>query len=342
MLWIVLPPLCLPCASTRLALAQDDAKARAREHFKNGVSAVEQGDFGEALEQFEVAYKETHAFAVLYNIGRVDVALGRAVEAVDAFEQYLRDGKDAIEKQRRRDVEAEIERQRARIGIVTVRTVPPGADVRVDGKLVGNGPVLDWRLTAGMHTIEGALPGFAVTVRELEIAGGSSAIIELKLEPAVPSAPATAPAAPPAAGPPPAAIPPAASPAPEAPVTPATTHPGASWSIAGYALGAAGLAATAIGVFVAVDSVGQASNAKDRMQGAATGADWDAARSDYDGAKGRNTAGWIAAGVGATAVAGGALLLVSAPRRKAAATDPAPSVAMRDGGLVASLSWTLE
>ena len=115
-------------APTRPALAGSDPKAEAREHFRKGVAAFEDKRFGEAAEEFQAAYKLSPAFVVLYNIGEVNVALGRSVEAVDAFETYLKQGASAIPPERAREVQAEIETQLARVGTVKIEASPAGTN----------------------------------------------------------------------------------------------------------------------------------------------------------------------------------------------------------------------
>src|SRR5262245_8814518 len=90
-----------------------DAKAAARARFEKGVAAFDERRFAEAAQEFEAAYKLSPAFVVLYNIGQVNVVLGRAVEAADAFDRYLKQGASAVSAERRREVEAEIEKQTA-------------------------------------------------------------------------------------------------------------------------------------------------------------------------------------------------------------------------------------
>jgi hypothetical protein len=287
------------------------------------------------------------AFGVLYNIGQVDVVLGRSVEAVTAFERYLAEGGAAVANERRREVQAEIERQRARIGTIAIRTIPPGAEARVDGKLVGQSPVVDVHVTVGRHTIEALLGGYATQIRELEVTGASQTDIELKLEPII--APGQTPARSPApteATPKPPAGEPTPPPASEsatqaaASAQPQAASSGKEWRILGYVVGAAGLATTATGAVIAGDSAGQAADAKNRMTAATTGAAWDAVKVDYDAAKNRNVAGWIGVGIGAAALAGGALLVVTAPHDPAAARiDFAPWIAAQAGGMTAGVPW---
>jgi len=132
----------LSCMNGATAVATEpDSKAVAREHYQRGVAAFQANRFGDAAIEFRTAYQTSPAYAVLYNIGQVDVALGDAVGAVDAFEKYLEQGGNAIAKERRQTVEAEVEKQRARIGTTLLHVQPEGAEVRVDGKLIGKAPL---------------------------------------------------------------------------------------------------------------------------------------------------------------------------------------------------------
>ena len=147
------------------ARAQADAKSAAHEHFAKGVAAFDDRRFGEAAEEFDAAYKLWPAFVVLYNIGQVNVALGRSVEAVDAFDKYLKQGASSVTAERRREVEGEIEKQTARIGTLSIRTFPEEAEVRVDGRFVGKTPLARAvRVNAGRHTIEAVLAKHAPRV----------------------------------------------------------------------------------------------------------------------------------------------------------------------------------
>src|ERR1035438_9412102 len=143
----------------RFALAAEgDPKGAAREHFQKGLAAFADQRFAEAAEEFDEAYRLSPAFKLLYNIGLVDVALGRSVDAVDAFDRYLKQGASAIPADRRREVSEEIEKQLARIGTVSIRTFPEGAEIRIDGALIGRTPLpKSVRVNAGRHTVEASV-----------------------------------------------------------------------------------------------------------------------------------------------------------------------------------------
>ena len=320
------------------AHADADSKTGAREHFQKGVAAFDERRFAEAGEEFETAYRLSPAFVVLYNIGQVHVILGRSVEAVDAFDKYLKQGASAVSADRRREVLAEIEKQTARIGTIAVQTFPAGAELRVDGALVGKAPLpKPLRVTAGRHTIGATLDGHAPAVREVDVAGRAELALELTLEPV--TAPATAaPAAPPPPPPPP---PPVVyeKPAVETPVIEKTViertyietptvekrpaespRPAPSsitvQRIVGLVVIVGGLATATTGGVLAYRGSNQSNDAKDRLSvPGLSDAEWDAALADFNAGKTRNEHGWIVAGIGAAVLLGGIIVVATVPER---------------------------
>src|SRR5580658_1502925 len=316
--------LLLLCSSLEasLAWAQTDPKTVAHEHYEKGLAAFDDERFQEAADQFEAAYRSSPAFAVLYNIGRVNVALGRSVEAVQAFEKYLAQGAAAVAPERRKEVTAEIDRQRARIGALTIRTVPASVDVRVDGKLIGKTPLAEPILvTAGTHTIEALVSGYTPQLRELKVEGTARIELELRLDPMAPPETATKPDKP-IASPAPQPPPPGPAPAPSAPppVTvvrisdgEVTSNPMRPW---GYVVAVVGLVGGAAGAVVAVTGVNNANDAKNRAANATAPSDsaqYLQATNDFNNAKSQVQLGWTIAGVGGGVLLAGTLLVVSRP-----------------------------
>ncbi len=83
-------------ASAQPALSPQDQEARAR--FEAGSMAYEQGRYESALNDFRQAYELSHRPALLFNIGTAAQNLRRDREALEAFEQYLRELPDATNR----------------------------------------------------------------------------------------------------------------------------------------------------------------------------------------------------------------------------------------------------
>ncbi len=361
-------------ASAPAAAQSPDNKALAREHFDKGVAAFADRRFAEAAEEFDAAYRISPAFVVLYNIGEVNVALGRSVEAVDAFDQYLKQGASAVSAARRQEVTAEIEKQRARIGTIAVRTFPEGAELRVDGALIGKTPLpRPLRVNAGHHALQAVLAGHAPQVRDIDVVGRSELGIELTLESLVATSPPPvvmplAPVAAPAPAPAPPSEPAASSrgpliekiviqtPPPTAPSyehteiertssPPATTlietrpRSSVNWQrIAGLVITAGGLAAITVGGLDAYHGANQANDANQRLNGAHNDAEYNAALPDFDAGKRLNQRGWAIAGIGGAVLVGGIIVIATAPERSSSLAF-APFMTADSGGVLARGAW---
>jgi tetratricopeptide (TPR) repeat protein len=118
----------LLAAGTSAAAAEDDRQALARAHFLTGRSYYDQGRWDDALKEFSEAYRLSSRPGFLYNIGVCLDKLGRAQEAIDAFERYLAAVPNADD---RADVESRIERLSAML--------PPDKNKPGRPDLVGGG-----------------------------------------------------------------------------------------------------------------------------------------------------------------------------------------------------------
>jgi hypothetical protein len=287
----------------RAARAQD-AKAAARAHFDRALAASNEQRFDDAAREFEEAYALAPDFKVLYNIGRVSALLGRPLRAVEAFEGYLAQGGDRVGAERRAEVQRLIDEQLPRLAALGVAT-KEGADVRVDGRLVGRAPLAGrLRLAAGPHTIEALLADRPPVLREVTLAGGSTTDLTLAF-------PATA-AAPAATAPLELEL--SADPRPSPPAHRARR-------LAGFVAGGLGLVALAAGTALAYSGATDANAARTRLVAAAMPAPpampdvvkYDEAKIEYDDARTKNQLGWAMAGVGGLAVVAGAALILWSP-----------------------------
>jgi hypothetical protein len=159
-----------------------DAKDEARRHFDRAIGLVDDGQLEGALVEFQRSYDLTHHFAVLYNIGQVLVSLARPVEAFDAYQRYLADGREAVPAARRAEVEKEMARQKSRIALIEIYGLPDGARVHVDGKEMGKAPVAaSFRVAVGKHAITVTAEGFEPAASEVTVAGEDHRMFSMAL-----------------------------------------------------------------------------------------------------------------------------------------------------------------
>jgi hypothetical protein len=132
-------------------------------------------------------------------------------------------------------------RARARPSLLMVRSIPPGAEIRLDDKAVGVTD-MDFQVYPGRHIVELARDGFEVATRDVTVDDGEHVTVEVTLKPAdgaeEGAPPAPWPARPEPPGPP--------EPSPRTPRPRSTLVP---WLV----IGAGGAALAAGGILLAMD-----------------------------------------------------------------------------------------
>jgi tetratricopeptide (TPR) repeat protein len=155
----------------------------AAKHFQRAVMLYAESAYRAALTEFRKAYALVPNVAVLYNIGETEYQLRDYAAAVTTFRRYLAESGPA--DTRRQQVESNVAALRARVGHVSITTIPPGADVAIDDKPIGKTPLEDAVLvSAGLRKIAASLAGRAPITRFVDVSSDASATITLQLPPA--------------------------------------------------------------------------------------------------------------------------------------------------------------
>jgi len=191
----------LVAGSARADTALDQAKS----HIRTATELYDDNDFRGALVEFQRAYELVPSFRILFNIAQVDMQLQDWGGAFTAYTHYVKEGGPDIPAARLAQVNAEIERLRARIGFLVVQTAT-GAQVLVDDAAVGYAPLPEpVAVSPGSHRVTVDIPGRGAITRAFEVAARQSVLAALtvdppRLAPVDLSAPAAA-VVPPPAGP---------------------------------------------------------------------------------------------------------------------------------------------
>jgi len=160
-----------------------EAKARAQVLLNEGTTAYGHGDYATALEKFTAAYRIFPSPKLWFNIGQANRDLGRPVEAVAAFDRFLREASDAptetVSEARRSAAEL-----KARLGQIKVTCPTDGADVTVDGKQIGSTPLgeMVWT-TPGRHQVAVQRAGFSPAIEDVVVDAGKTAALRVDLRP---------------------------------------------------------------------------------------------------------------------------------------------------------------
>jgi hypothetical protein len=174
---------CLSVAAlARAEPSAADKKTEARERFSRGLTLFNDGDNAGALAEFERAEKLLPNPIVLYNIGLVQAAMGRAADAVKTLDRVLAHpslSADRLARARKARDEAA-----ARIARLDITTNVDGAQIEVDNIPVGTTPLhAPVTVTSGTRLLAVVAPGYAPQRREITVAGNTRTRLEFKLQP---------------------------------------------------------------------------------------------------------------------------------------------------------------
>lgn len=179
------------------------AKEAARAAYTRGQAAFAAGQYDVARSAFEEAFAAVPNPIVLLSVSESHAKLGHVREAAAALHRYLELRPDAPD---RADVEAKLKGLENTPAFVSVRSVPPGAELTIDDGATRQTAPAQLELTPGKHTLRYSLPGYTGSSELLVVDPGARYDLEIVLQPApAPEAPPTPEVA--IAPPPPAAEP---------------------------------------------------------------------------------------------------------------------------------------
>jgi hypothetical protein len=162
--------------------ASPEDKTRAQALLKEGAKLYEKGDLADALEKFNQAYASYASPKLLFNIGQASRGLGRPVDALEAFERFLAEVKDAPADMTD-EARVSVSELQAKVGRLLIECPTAGAEIRVDGKMVGTAPIE--KLIAAMpggHKIEARHPSAKSAVEDVQVSAGMVQTVVMRLQ----------------------------------------------------------------------------------------------------------------------------------------------------------------
>jgi hypothetical protein len=155
------------------------AKSEAAARFQRAMQLYRNGNLAPALAELELANEIAPHPVVLFNIGVLRAELALHVEAEAAFEKLLASpGSLAAERVERAKVL--LGEQKAMIGIVALDVPVSGAQIEIDGVVVGTQPaVSSVRLATGPHVVGALAPGHAPVRKLVTVAAGATTAVRL-------------------------------------------------------------------------------------------------------------------------------------------------------------------
>jgi hypothetical protein len=177
---LLLSALCLGTLTAHAAEPDAAVKAEAAKRFDRGLQLFNEGDNAGALAEFRQVYTTMPNPVVLYNIGLVYAAMGRPVDAVDALKQVV--SASSLSPAQHERAQSTLADQEARIGRLSITTVPAGAHISVDNVDVATTPLSGpLRVAAGSHVVGAIAEGYALARKEVVVAGNADASLSFEL-----------------------------------------------------------------------------------------------------------------------------------------------------------------
>jgi tetratricopeptide (TPR) repeat protein len=173
-------PLAALFATEAAAQETESATREAAKRFQRGVVLYGEADYRAALVEFKRAYALAPNAAVLYNVGETEYQLQDYAGALTTFRRYL--GESGPIESHRAEVESNVEVLRARIGHVSITTLPSGADITIDDQSVGKTPLGEAVLVSiGHRKVVATMAGRQPVTRYVDIAAEDNVSVTLPL-----------------------------------------------------------------------------------------------------------------------------------------------------------------
>jgi len=178
-------PLLLQAGPAR---AQEN-KEKAKKHFKQGTVLYDEGNFEAALVEFKASYDANPNWKMRYYVAVTLQALHRFVEAEEELKLYLEEGGDGVSDKKKSEVEDILASLSGVIGQLMVITEPEGAALYVGSDRLGETPLAEaLRLDVGTYGLTVKKEGYEPQTVEVEVPGGESVEVTVKLVEQAPAA----------------------------------------------------------------------------------------------------------------------------------------------------------
>lgn len=271
--------------------------------FSEGRRLLDEGKYDEACAKFAESQRLDPGTGTLLNLANCYEQAGRFATAWSTWKEAASSARDAGQTDREqlaRGKAAELEGKLARLTIeVPEEARVPGLVIKRDGEELTSaiwGTPLP--VDAGTRKIEATAEGYLPFSTDIALTDGTAqkvAIPKLEVDPNYQKQPETAP-------------------------TPATaedrgTDPGKTQRIIGYVVGGVGIVGIGVGTYFGIDAINKNNDAHSNNQCNSTGTSCtETAYDQIEAARRSGTASSVAIGVGAAALVGGFVLVITAPK----------------------------
>lgn len=159
----------------------DQATQKAEKHYEAGIGFVQGDKWAEAREEFRQAYEASAQPKYLAALIKAEIATGRDADATTHLVALLR-WKSQLDANTLAQAEEKLAELQKKVGRATITVNVPGAEVLIDGVVVGTSPMQgEVFVGSGQRTFQARKAGFVMAEQSLNVAAGSAPSVALEL-----------------------------------------------------------------------------------------------------------------------------------------------------------------
>jgi PEGA domain len=175
------PPPPPPAAVVPPPLSPEQ-EAEATRLYEEGRKAATAAQWAKARDAFQRALRIKPHWQTAAALGFVDLRAGQHRDAAEHLTAGLREGSASLEEVERKELQAALAKARAKVGALTITVDPPGAEVIVNGLPVGKAPLPDAVFVdPGPVFVEARLAGYAAVREPRTAVAGKEETVRLLL-----------------------------------------------------------------------------------------------------------------------------------------------------------------
>ena len=168
----------------------------AEKHYEAGLAFVKGDKWAEAREEFRQAYASSAQLKYLAALIKAEIATGQDANAASHLVAMLQ-RRSELDPNTLAQAEEKLAELRKKVGRATIRVNVEGAEVLVDGAVVGTSPLSgEVFVGSGRRTFQARKAGFATAEQSVDVAAGSEPKVSLGLEKAGEPGPVAGPVGP--------------------------------------------------------------------------------------------------------------------------------------------------
>jgi PEGA domain len=170
-------------AQPAAAPVETQVNADARQLFLDGQTATKMLQWDRARTFFQGAWRIQQHWKIAASLGRAELKVGRMRDAAEHLAFALREvPPGALGPEELKPVEEMLAQARAKVGAVKVTGAPDGAEVSLDGVVVGKAPIKEELfLEPGVHRVGGKRDGYGDGAGEVTAVAGEVGGVDLRM-----------------------------------------------------------------------------------------------------------------------------------------------------------------